>query len=238
MKRFYKNVTVEKCGPGWGVFLDGKPVRLPDRTFLVIQNQNLADEIAREWHLQGDEIAFHAMPIMQIVSTALITDQAMRTDMTDRCLAYLDTDLIFYRTDNPPDMAQAQAKAWDRWVKWFSDLSGVTLETTRSLKALRQPRAAHDLARRILESYDIWRFTAAQIATSATGSLVLALAFTLGDADENDLFDASQVEETYRDQIYNAALHGPDPMIEKKQFDLRRDLSALRLILRLTQKSQ
>ena len=49
VKRFWKEVAVEREGGGWAIRLDGRPVRTPARAPLVVPTEALADAIAEEW---------------------------------------------------------------------------------------------------------------------------------------------------------------------------------------------
>ena len=50
VKRFWSEVAVvEKAPAGYGVALDGRPVRTPARAELVVPTRALAEAIADEW---------------------------------------------------------------------------------------------------------------------------------------------------------------------------------------------
>ena len=71
MKRFYKDVSVEKTPAGFRILLDGKPVKTPGRQDLLLPTRALADAIAGEWRGQGEEIEPAAMPMLRLANTAL-----------------------------------------------------------------------------------------------------------------------------------------------------------------------
>ena len=48
MKRFYTNVGTSAVEGGFDVRLDGKPIRAPGGTFVVVPNEALARAIANE----------------------------------------------------------------------------------------------------------------------------------------------------------------------------------------------
>jgi len=49
MKRAYRNASAEAVEGGWGVALDGRPLRTPGRNPLVLPSAALATAIADEW---------------------------------------------------------------------------------------------------------------------------------------------------------------------------------------------
>lgn len=231
MKRFYKTVTTARGDDGWDIHLDGRPVKTASGRVLRAPSEHIAAGIVAEWAAQVTKINPETMPLTQILSTAIDHVQHHRPVIAKNMLGYLDTDLLLYRAVMPEILAERQRIAWDPWVLWFAGRSGVTLKTTTALHALQQDRAAHDYATRTVDAMDLWTFNATQIVTSISGSVILALAFVAGDAAGDDVFSAAQVEELYKGELYNEALYGADPNIEKAQASLRRDLGAVRLFL-------
>lgn len=231
MNRFYKLVSIAPQGGGYAIHLDGKPVRLPSGGGLVAPNAALADLVAQEWAAQGAEIDPETMPLTQILTTAANQDAQTRAAVREAVLAYLDTDLLCYRAAAPEEIARRQEDIWGRWCAWFAQESGAALAVTTGLAALKQPQAAHDFALARVQAMDPWHFNALQMATGLSGSLVMGLAFCAGAASPDDVYKAALVEEHYRAEIYNEALHGPDPHQEKTRNAMLRDLRALRQFL-------
>ena len=231
MKRFYHLVTSVRDGDHYHIHLDGKSVRTPSGNFLTVPGKALANHIVQEWANQADMIVPDTMPLTQIMTTALERGGQDREAIEQSVMAYLDTDLLCYRTQSPEALVLLQSEKWDPWLRWFEGRSGIMLETTTDIAALTQSAKAHDYARAVLQQADRWEFTALQMVTAASGSLVLALAFVAGDASAEDVFAAAQLEEIYRSALYNEEFYGRDPNQEKAQDALMRDLNALRLFL-------
>ena len=233
MKRFYKEASSQEVGDGYTVCLDGKPVRTQAGTTLTAPEKSIADMIVKEWNDQKDVIDPSLMPMTQIVTTTCDHVAQVRPVVTQEVMRYLNTDLIFYRADDQVPLAARQQQAWDKWVSWFAVRSNSRLATTTTLAALSQPQSAHDELRNSIDGLSLWRFSVLQIVTAMTGSVILALAFVEGDASVEDLEHAMYVEETYRGEIYNEALHGAAPQQERAIAANRRDLAALAHILKV-----
>lgn len=231
MKRFYRMVTRHEAAPGcWEVHLDGKPVRTPAGRVLTAPSADLADLLVQEWAAQGEHIVPDHMPVNQIVITALDRVADHRAAVAAEMLGYLDTDLLCYRTAFPAEVGDKQARAWDPWLDWFREASGVRLATTTGLAALAQDPAAHRAVRTRVEGMNDLAFTVAQLVTALSGSLVLALAFMDGAADADDVLAVAHVEEDHKAEIYNEALHGLAPHEEKRRMSLHRDLAAAQAV--------
>src|SRR5204863_3676548 len=52
MKRVYREATTRRAGDGWGIALDGRPMRTPAKHELVVSSAALAEAIAAEWDAQ------------------------------------------------------------------------------------------------------------------------------------------------------------------------------------------
>src|SRR5205823_173154 len=63
MRRAYTRVETRKVDGGWGVALDGRPMRTPGKNELVLPSKALAAAIAAEWDAQREEIHPATMPL-------------------------------------------------------------------------------------------------------------------------------------------------------------------------------
>jgi starvation-inducible DNA-binding protein len=101
MKRFWKSAqAVEKDG-GWGVELDGRPLRTPARELLISPTQRLAEAIAAEWNGVDEEIDPRAMPLSGLANAAIDRvepDRAAIAGGLSRLLA--DTYTLYLTTHN------------------------------------------------------------------------------------------------------------------------------------------
>lgn len=234
MKRFYKLVSTHRTPAGFEIHLDGKPVKTPLKHNLQTLHSALADAIVREWAEQEDDIIPGSMPLTQILSTQIDKVATERGDMTAAIMKYLDTDLICYRTDHPPDIAKKQQEAWDPWINWFKNTYVCSLQTTTGLTALHQDENTHKTVLDYVESMEVEEFTILQMLVPATGSLVLPLAFLKGAIDTGTLYNAIRVEERHKEELYDADRYGSDPAQQKKDDALRIDITAARRFLDLT----
>lgn len=232
MKRVYKLASSTKTEDGFVLQLDGKSVKTPLGQPLASPNKTLADSIVQEWAGQGDEIVPDSMPMTQMLTTALDGSRE-RDAMTKAILKYLDTDLLCYRVKQPEELAKRQKEIWDRWLVWFDEHFESPLETTFGLDALKQSDKTHKQIWNYIEALDEYYFSVLQVVTSISGSIVLALAFLEHEANEDDVFAASELEEIYHAELANEAVHGADPVQEKRQNSMKRDLKSSRIFLDL-----
>jgi chaperone required for assembly of F1-ATPase len=232
MKRVYKLASYSKTEDGFAIQLDGKTVKTPLAQPLAAPNKAIADAIVQEWSAQEDQIIPDSMPITQMLTTAL--DRTRERDtMTKTLLKYLDTDLLCYRVKEPVDLSKRQKEVWDRWLTWFDEHFESPLEVTFGIDALTQDADTHKQIWNYLEALDEYYFTVLQIVTSLTGSIVLGLAFLEHEATPEDIFNAAELEEIYHSEIANEAVHGADPVQERRQNALKRELATAKRFMEL-----
>lgn len=232
MKRVYTLASYTKTEDGYVIQLDGKTVKTPLAQPLAAPNKAVADAIVREWSAQKDVIVPDSMPITQVLTTAL-DRQRDRDGITKQLLKYLDTDLLCYRVKEPVDLAKRQKEVWDRWLTWFDEHFESPLEVTFGIDALKQDADTHKQIWNYLEALDEFYFTILQIVTSLTGSIVLGLAFLEHEATPEDIYNAAELEEIYHAEIAGEAEYGADPVQEKRQNNLRRELASCKEFLSL-----
>lgn len=233
MKKFYKAVSTQQQDEGWIVTLDGKAVRTPGGQPLKSPFENLAQAIAAEWDAQDTDILPDTMPLTQLLVTALDRVEKERDVIQTQILAYLDTDLLCYRAAEPEALVARESAARDPWLQWFATHYGESLEVTNGLMALRHSARAHNMVEHEVRSLNLWAFNVLQMTCAATGSLILALAFVVGPAEEGDVMRALFVEEDYKAEIYNEDFYGRAPQLEKNMAAVLRDLKAGRQFLEM-----
>ena len=101
-------------GQGYGVALDGKPVKTPAKRDLIVPNAALAAAIAAEWNAQGDEVRPAQMPLTQIANTAIDRVTPQRAPVVRQIAKYAGTDLVCYRAERPPELAERR-RCGNRW---------------------------------------------------------------------------------------------------------------------------
>lgn len=198
LKRFYKNSSAQEAEGGFAVLLDGKPIKTPGGRLLTLPAAALAEAMAEEWRVQGEQVLPSSMPLTQLASTALDRVGPERSHITAQLINYAGTDLLCYRAETPADLVARQTAAWQPVLDWAAQSLDAPLVTTTGLAAVEQPADALAALERLLDAMDVWRLTAAQSAAAAMGSLILALALAEGRLDAEAAYEASQLDETYQ----------------------------------------
>ena len=197
-KRFYETARAVEAEGGHGIALDGKPVRTPAGRPLAVPGAALAAALAQEWEAQGEEIERETMPLTRLVCTALDLVPARRVEIVAEVGSYAETDLVCYRTEAPPALAQRQIAAWEPLVAWAAARYGARLATTTALTPVAQAPAALDALRAAVAAEDDLALAGLSHATRSFGSVVIALGLRTRRLDAAAAADASLVEERYQ----------------------------------------
>lgn len=216
MKRFYKEVSYGSEQEGWPILLDGKAAKTPAGNLITCPTEKVAQAICREWDEQDDHIRPNNMPLSQIQITKIDFVEGRQEEVIEKILETINTDLLLYRAKNPAELHEKQKEIWDQWLDWMTSQFMVYFETTTELKVVEQEQSIHDAIEAYVRGLDKNRFTLFYILTNVCGSVVLPMAFLEGQADSQDLFQAVQVEEIYKQKFYNEV--DPDTQGIHEQF--------------------
>ena len=197
MKRFYKDVTVEKAVGGFRFLLDGKPVQTPARRPLLLPTEPLTEAIADEWRDQDEEMRPAAMPLTRLVNTVLDGVQATRPDVIAAILRFGENDLLSYRVETPVELAARQLD-WNVLLDWTAERHDAKLAITSGIQHVEQSAETLAAFRRAVETRDDFELAALHVLASITGSLVLGLAVLDGRLSAQEAFALSRLDESYQ----------------------------------------
>ncbi len=138
-KRFWKAAQVEPEGEGWGVRLDGRPVRTPSGHLLVAPTRALAEATAQEWDAQTERLDPRTMPLTRTLNTVIERVTPKPEEVADAIAAYAEADLLCYRAPHPKALADRQAEAWEPWLDWAERRHGARMVRAEGIMHVAQP---------------------------------------------------------------------------------------------------
>ncbi len=195
MRRFWKDVTVE---PGNGIALDGKPVRTPGRAPLALPTPQLAEAVAAEWRTVGETIDPRAMPLTGLANAAIDRIAPDSAAFAAGLAAYGESDLLYYRADDPPELVARQQAAWDPLLEWARGRYDVHFEPTTGVMHRAQPEATVARLGEAIAALDPFRLAALSPVVTISGSLVTALALVEDAATPKAVWQAAHVDEDWQ----------------------------------------
>jgi chaperone required for assembly of F1-ATPase len=231
-KRFYKDVTVAapnniKSGNAVAVQLDGRDLRSPAGSLLLVPTMPLAEAIADEWRAQGENIEPETMPLFGLAVTVLDRVTPQRSAIITELSAYGANDLLCYR-DDQDDLASRQHSHWQPWLDRLANERGIHLETVIGIMPITQTDAVK--FRPLIAAFDDWRLGILHRATSLSGSLVLGLGFVDRMIGPMQMFDLAFLDELWQNEKWGIDFEA----VDRHEF-LRAELGdALRFLNLLT----
>lgn len=196
-KRFYKDVTTESVKGGFGVFLDGRRLKTPGKTELVVASDHLVGLIAAEWDAQIDHIKPETMPVTRLVNVTLELTPDNRDKLADEARNYAGTDLLCYRAEKPVRLTQRQAELWDPLLDWARGRS-IDLMVTDTVIAIEQPDASLDAVAKYACTLDDLNLTLYVHLTAVYGSAILAMAVMEDHISGSQAFELSRLDNQFQ----------------------------------------
>ena len=203
-KRFWKAAEVAEVDGGYGVTLDGRPVRTPGKALLTVPTRVLADEVAAEWNAQGEKIDPLSMPFTRSANSALEKVTPQHAEVADMLAAYGETDLICYRAEGPEALIQRQAEHWDPLLDWAETALGARLKVASGVMPVTQDPAALDRLAAQVHAFDPFRLTGFHDLVALSGSLVIGFAVTGGFRSPEEAWRLSRVDEDWQIEEWGA----------------------------------
>lgn len=204
MKRFWKTATTVLQDGGWGIALDGRPVRTPARAPLVVPSEELAEAIAAEWNAQGSDIDPAAMPMTGIANAAIDLATGDRAAFAETIAAYAQTDLLCYRDDRDAALQGEQAAAWNPLLAWAEARHGVEFALAQGVLPIDQPAATVAALREAVHALDPFRLAPLSPLVTIGGSLVAGLALVEDAFAADMLWEAVSLDELYQERRWGA----------------------------------
>lgn len=221
MKRFYQAVTVVDSADGFGILLDGRPLRTPARATLTVPSEPLAQAIAAEWSAQPEQIDTQGMRLTRLATTVVDLMPQRRADAIAEVAGYGGTDLLCYRAASPASLVDRQTAAWQPWLDWAALRFDARLRTAVGVMPTGQDEVALRALAATVARLDDWRLVGLHAATTATGSLVLGLAITSGELSADRAFEIALL-----DELFEIEQWGEDAQQTARQSRLLADLNA------------
>jgi len=198
MKRFYKKAEPVPAAGGHGVALDGRLVKTAGKHDLIVPGLALAAAMAAEWEAQQGEIRPATMPLTRLAGATIDRSAAQRDAVVQQVAHYAGTDLVCYRATHPPTLAARQQMVWQPLLDWALGRYDAPLAVTTGVIPKTQPAASLAAFAAAVTARDDFSLTALHAATTACGSLVVALALLEGRLDAGEAFAAAQLDESFQ----------------------------------------
>jgi len=201
-KRFYEQVATAAAEGGYAVHLDGRPLRTPAKSPLVVPEESIAAAIAAEWAGQKDVINPASMPLTRLVNSAL--DGVSREPEATRAeiLRYAGSDLLCYRSEGPDTLVALQEKSWSPVIEWMQERFHARFVLAQGIVHVDQFPETIEAVDAALGDLDVLRLAALNTITTLTGSALLAVAVLHRHLSAEEAWAAAHVDEDYQISLW------------------------------------
>ncbi|QDY99639.1 ATPase [Nitratireductor mangrovi] len=220
-KRFYKEATHVADDEGYEIRLDGKPVRTPGRSRLLLPNADAARLVADEFAAQRELIDPASMPVLRIANTVIDGVMQDPQAVLEDLLRFASSDLVCYRAESPERLVELQAAAWDPVLDWATVRLGARFVLAEGVMHVEQPRESIAAVGTHLRARpDPFRLACLHVMTTLTGSALIALACEDGAIGFDTAWSAAHVDEDW-----NIAQWGEDAEAASRRATRQADMA-------------
>ncbi len=229
MKRFYKQVSVGTEGDWFTTLLDGRAIKTPAKRSCLMPTKKMAEEVAKEWDEQKEEVDPQSMPITKLANTAIDRVETRRDELIDELVKYAESDQICYRAEHPKELIQLQDKTWNPLLDWINDHLGINFKVAHGIIFLEQDEQDLINIRQAFEALDSYKLTALHGMITVTGSVTIGYALYCGYLSLDEAWDAGHLDENFQISQW-----GSDQEAEERRENLRAELKNSHLFLQLS----
>ncbi|KCV82759.1 ATP12 ATPase [Actibacterium atlanticum] len=199
-KRFWEKADATQVEGGFSVTLDGRAIKTPAKSPLVMPSMAMALAVAKEWGAQEDQIDPRTMPVTRSANAAIDKVTPQFAEVADLIAAYGGSDLLCYRADGPDTLVKRQKDRWDPLLERAKQEFEAPLNVTSGVIPVAQPEDSLANLSKQVHAQTPFQLAGLHDLVSISGSLILGLAATRGWADLDELWGLSRIDETWQEE--------------------------------------
>ena len=200
MKRFWDKAQAVAVEGGFTVHLDGRSIKTPGKSGLIVPTHAMAEAMALEWDAQEKEINPNTMPVTKSANSAVDKVTPQFEAVADMLGEYAGTDLLCYRAAQPEALIARQAQDWDPLLAWCEATFDAALSPVSGVMFAAQPESSLQRLRALMDSMSAFELTAFHDLVTLPGSFVIGLAAVHGRAEPDALWEMSRLDERFQQE--------------------------------------
>lgn len=202
MRRFWKEVSVERGTYGHGIRLDDKTVNTPGKTELVLPTLALANAVVTEWDAVAEKINPLTMPMTGFANAAIDKIKPDRDGFVDAIAAYGETDAFCYWAEAGEPLAEKQEQIWGPWIDWAQARYDVGLTIVNGIMHEPQSEATLAALKAAVAARGTFELAAMTKLAHLSGSLIATLAIVEVAGQADTLWQACCLEELWQEELW------------------------------------
>ncbi len=201
-KRFWAKTATSSAEDGFRVLLDGRPVKTPAGSSLVLPSLELARRIESEWSSVSEHLDYEALPLTRLAFAAIDIMPHGQSETIVEVLRYAETDLVSYPSTYPEALQAREDAVWLPLIAWTGLALDLHFEQNRSLVHRPQPAPTLEKLQALVTAMSPWQQAGLMSAIPLLGSVVLALALSRGQVSGEQALAASLIGEDFQADIW------------------------------------
>ena len=223
-KRFWGGTTTIEIDGGFGVALDGRPVKTPKGNLLVLPGVALAQLVEAEWARVGDYVDYEAMPLTRLSFASVDRMGEVLDDTLAEVTRYSETDLLCYPAEYPAALQAREGATWTPILTWADAVLDLQFHQSQSIIHQPQPKETLRRIQSLIANATPYEQAGIMLAIPLLGSVVLALALWRGHLSGEAAFHASRIGEDFQSETWGrdeeAAKRAAGMLIQAQSLDI------------------
>jgi chaperone required for assembly of F1-ATPase len=176
VRRFWQAVEIIEADRGFSISLDGRTLKTPGRSDVIVPTRLLAEAVAEEWRECGETVDPRAMPLTGLANAAIDRVASDKETFAAGLARYAESDLTCYRAEGPAALVQWQSESWDAMLAWARRRYDVDFVCQAGVMHVPQPPETVRKLGHAVAALDSFRLAGMSPLVTIGGSLVAALA--------------------------------------------------------------
>ena len=201
-EKYWKHVRKEEFKNNiFRIYLDETCLQSDQGNDIKI-SERLADEIVREWSVDGKIDSIKNSFFTKFCFSATDITKKEREAVFSRLVEYCTCDPICYIASEPTKLHLKQENLYSPLIEWAEKFFSIKLNIGTGLLFIEQPSLNANIIKKYLEELDNFHLTAIHELTKSLGSLFTCLALYKNVVTPELAWEVANVEDNFRIEVW------------------------------------
>lgn len=145
-------------------------------------------------------------------------DKSSKSDIIDKILFFLSTDLICYRAKKNSELESIQKKLWDPLISFVEEKYKLTFNTTNGVIPIKHKAANKGKLSKILKKLNKQELISYYYITNISNSNIITLNFFANNINSKHAWKCLSLEEDYNLKKWGQDKEAKEKLLEKKSY--------------------
>ena len=155
---------------------------------------------------------------MRVLFFSFDLNKNRRSDILDKMVSFLSTDLVCYRAEKKSELENIQKKHWDPLIFFVKKKYGLIFKTTNGIIPIKQNPSNKTKLLKTLKKLNRHELTAFYYITIFSNSNIIALNFLANNINFKNAWKFLSLEESYSLKKWGQDKEAKEKLLEKKKY--------------------